>query len=801
MNISLSYNWIKEYIKTGLSAQEFAREFSLHSQTIDRVREMKPQWKKIITAKIINIEKHPNADKLRLATVDTGSQTLRVVCGALNIVAGQIVPLVLEGGEVLGHDGKLFTVKKANIRGTESNGMLCSKRELGLGDDHSGIFILPKDSKIGVTLESIFPLGDSIFDIEVTSNRPDCMSVLGISMEASAIFKKKLQFKESKPRLKIDKKLELNMKVLDKKLCFRYQAAVVSNITVEASPLWMQARLMSSGIRPINNIVDITNYVLLEYGQPLHAFDYDKLSPPHNPLLTMGGGKEGSHSIEVRKAKTGESIHALDGNTYSLIPSDLVIADSQHPIAVAGVMGGEDSSVTHSTKTIVFESAVFDPVSVRKTSRRLHLVSQSSNIFEKGVSPKGAEMALFRALELAQKHANGRTASKIFDIKAKTDKKRVIFYDTKNTKRFLGIDIGSVKVKKILQSLGCAVSGGNILKITPPWWREQDLKEERDIVEEIARIYGYHNLPSELPQGALPMRHEDKLVYWENYSKKILEAAGLNEVYTYSLVSKKIIEAIGLRSEECLKLYNPLSSDFEYLRPTLLSSILSIVSENQEKRNEIKIFEISRVYIPKPNELPEESAKLAMAFLGGRKEFFECKGIVGHIFKKSGMPEVEFKKTQDTPFWRSQTILDVYCKNEIFGKIGMVHPKIAKAFDIKKDLTLANIDFAKFAKYASNNKTFVPLPEFPAIERDLALVCGRNIAWESIEKFISHYHSLIASVEYLSTYTGQELGSNKSIALRITFQSKERTLISQEIDDVIKSLVKNLQEKFNVNLR
>ncbi len=797
MNISLSYNWIKEYIKTGLSAREFAREFSLHSQTIDRVREMKPQWKKVMTAKIANIENHPNADKLRLATVDTGSQTLQVVCGAPNIAVGQIVPLVLEGGEVLGHDGKLFIVKKANIRGIESNGMLCSKRELGLGDDHSGIFILPQDSKLGVTLESILPLGDSIFDIEVTSNRPDCMSVLGIAREAGAIFRPPHASPPheggnkggSSSLQKVRNKKELfpfKVIVKNKKLCFRYQAVVVSNIKVEASPLWMQARLMSSGIRPINNIVDITNYVLLEYGQPLHAFDYDKIK---------------NNQVIVRKAKAGESIHALDGNTYSLIPSDLVIADSQHPIAVAGVMGGEDSSVTHSTKTIVFESAVFDPVSVRKTSRRLHLVSQSSNIFEKGVSPKGAEMALFRALELAQKHANGRTASKIFDIKAKTDKKRAISYDTKNTKRFLGVDIGNAKVKKILQSLGCSVSGGNIIKITPPWWREQDLKEERDIVEEIARIYGYHNLPSELPQGVLPMRHEDKLIYWENYSKKILEAVGLNEVYTYSLVSKKMIEAMGLRAEECLKLYNPLSSDLEYLRPSLLSSILSVVSENQEKRNEIKIFEISRVYIPKPNELPEESAKLAMAFLGGSKEFFECKGIIEHIFKKSGMPEVEFKKTQDMPFWRSQTILDVYCKNEIFGKIGMIHPKIAKAFDIKKDLTLANIDFTKFAKFARHNKSFNPLPEFPAIERDLALVCARNIAWESLEKFISQHHPLIASVEYLSTYTGQELGSNKSIALRITFQSKERTLISQEIDDVIKNLVKSLQEKFNVKLR
>ncbi len=783
----------------------------MHSQTIDRVREMKPQWKKVITAKITNIEKHPNADKLRLATVDIGPQTLRVVCGAPNIAIGQIVPLVVEGGEVLGHDGKVFTVKKANIRGTESNGMLCSKRELGLGDDHLGIFILPEDSKLGVTLESILPLGDSIFDIEVTSNRPDCMSVRGIAFEASVILGTKFARKSLKPKMQVKQKFNLKISVHQKKLCPRYQAAIMTGMTIDSSPLWMQIRLMQSGIRPINCVVDITNYVMLEYGQPLHAFDYDKLLPPHaSPphhstprLMTKGegGNMGGSCIIEVRKAKTGESIHALDGNTYSLTPNDLVIANSQHPIAVAGVMGGEHSSVTHLTKTVVFESANFDPVSVRKTTRRLNLVSQSSNLFEKGISLQGTEMALFRALELAHKHANGNVASKFFDIKAKASKKRVISYDTKNTKRFLGIDIGKEESKKILQSLGCAVSGGNILKITSPWWREQDLKEERDIVEELARIYGYQNIPSELPQGELPVQREDKFIYWENYCKKILEAAGLNEVYTYSLISKKMIEAIGLRAEECLKLYNPLSSDLEYLRPTLLSSILSIVSENQQRKNELKIFEISRVYIPKSNDLPQEPAKLAMAFFGGDKEFFECKGVVEHLFKKSGMPSVQFKKAQDTPFWKSQTILDVYCKNEIFGRIGMIHAKIAKAFDIKKDLTLANIDFTKFTKFARNNKIFSPLPEFPAIERDLALVCARNITWESIEKFISHFHPLIAPVEYLSTYTGQEIGSKKSLALHMTFQSKERTLTSQEVDAVIKNLVKNLQEKFDIKLR
>src|SRR3989344_8129211 len=431
MDLKISYNWLREYLKGKITVEALARELSLKSMSVERIHEVKPIFSGVITARILEIAKHPNADKLRLPTVDTGNpstsfragEKLQIVCWAPNIEVGQIVPLAHEGA-VLGIGTENFTIKKTNLRGVDSNGMLCSPKELGLGDDYSGIMILPPETPIGKKLEEVIPLNDQVLEIEVTSNRPDAMSVLGLAGEGAAALGLKYDFKPAKPDLKAAQNMPLSVKVLEPKLCPRYQAAVLTGVKVGPSPLWLQARLLASGLRPINNLVDITNYILLEYGQPLHVFDYEKLA-----------GQE----IIVRKAKAGENIMALDGKIYDLKPENMVIADAKAPVAVAGVMGGEESAATEKTKIIVFEAANFNPVSVRKTARALNLHSDASGLYEKGLYPQNTEFALLRAIELTQELAGGKMASKIFDAGVKNDKPLKIKFDLAQVKRYLGV--------------------------------------------------------------------------------------------------------------------------------------------------------------------------------------------------------------------------------------------------------------------------------------------------------------------------------------------------------------------------
>src|SRR3989338_5576344 len=428
MDRTISYNWLKEFVPLDVSPANFAREFSLRSMTVDRVTPVKPEFTGVTTAKIIKIEKHPNADRLRLATVKTKQGTVTVVCGAPNIAVDQMVPYAGIGAKLIDtkNGGKKFTLKAAIIRDVKSEGMLCSAAELGISEDHSGILILPKETPLGKPLEEVLPLDYTLFDIEITSNRPDAMSVVGLAREAAAVFNKKLTQKLAQPKITFTSEIPLSVEVKDSPGCPRYQAVVVTGITVGPSPLWLQLRLNQAGVRPINNIVDITNYILLELGQPMHAFDYDKLQ-----------GK----TIVVRRARPGEKILALDGKIYVLESTDLVVADAKNPVAIAGVMGGEKSAVSTETKTIVFECANFDPVTVRTTSRRLSLLSESSLLFEKGLQPQNVEAALFRALELTQQLAGGSVSSPIIDVYAKAKTAATISFDPAVVQRYLGVAV------------------------------------------------------------------------------------------------------------------------------------------------------------------------------------------------------------------------------------------------------------------------------------------------------------------------------------------------------------------------
>ncbi|MFH1193580.1 MAG: phenylalanine--tRNA ligase subunit beta [bacterium] len=506
MNILVSYNWLKEYLKTGLSPEEFASRVSLSGPSVERINYQEgADLDKIVVGKILNITKHPNADKLRLVEVDLGKKKVTVVCGGSNLQGGMKVAVALSGAKVKWHgEGELVELKPTEIRGVKSEGMICAAEEIGLGeqfpkkDEKEILDLSDLGAKPGALLAEALNLKDAIFDIEVTSNRPDMMSVVGIAREAGTILKSSFTMPKIAPLKGKDNGISLKIKNDEPELCLRYQAVVIEGVKVAPSPWWLKQKLASAGTRSINNIVDITNLVLWEMGQPLHAFDYEKLA----------GGSERSRrevSIVVRRAKKGEKIKALDGVEYKLAENYLLIADGKKPVAIAGVMGGELSGVTNGTKTIVLEAASFEPVSVRRTSRALNLRSESSNLFEKGLSTEATTAALARAAELVAQLAGGKIASKIFDLRSKEYKPRTVALSAEKANKIMGVELETEEMADILSRLGFSVSvkGGEI-KAKAPYWREGDIAIEEDLIEEIARVYGYHRLPSVLPSGYPP---------------------------------------------------------------------------------------------------------------------------------------------------------------------------------------------------------------------------------------------------------------------------------------------------------
>ena len=793
MDLSISYNWLKEYLKTNRSVEEFVREFSLRSQTIDRFRPMKPGFQDIITAQILEINQHPGADRLKLVTVDNGKGKQTVVCGASNIALGQIVPLAKVGSLVIADDGQIFEIKKAKIRGVESDGMLCSPRELGLGDDHSGIMVLPPGTTSGKKLEEIFDFNDYILDIEVTSNRTDAMSVVGLARDAGAVLGDKFTVRIPEPKLLNNHKKEdlpLGVKVEESKFCPRYNAVVMTDIKVGPSPLWLQLRLIASGIRPINNLVDITNYILLEYGRPMHVFDYEKID-----------GQE----IVIRFAKKNEKILALDGEIYQLLPHHLVIADGKRPMAIAGVMGGEESAAHETTKTIIFESATFDPLLIRKTARELDLHSASSNLFEKNLHPESTFAGILRAIELTQELAGGKVVSPIVDIYSSKYKPQEIKLDLNDIKRYLGLNLKVGEVKNILIALGFEVSGTMILKVVVPWYRAYDVTASHDLIEEIARVYGYHKLPVSLPKGEIPAEAKDPIFFWEEKIKNYLSGVGFSEVYNYSMVSAKTLESMGYLTKQAIRIANPLNEDMEYMRSTLLPQILQNVSDNADNFSNQKIFELSNIYIPvKGNDLPKELLKLTLAVTGDSKNIFALvKGAAEFLLKKMGIADYEFKISDDNcPIWEKGRCLDVYIDNKFIGQFGIPSTDITDRFGVNQGVALADFNFQTMVTYAKTENIFEPIPDFPSVVRDLSVIVDKKVTWDEIKALVSNSNDLIVSVDYLNIYIDKSLGENKkSLAFRLTFRSKDRTLTSEEVDQILVKIEKKLEQNFSAQIR
>lgn len=783
MNLNISYNWLKSYVKTNLTPQEFAKKISLSGPSVDHINQVKPNFEQVVVGKILKIEQHPNADKLHVCQVDVGKKDLQIVCGASNIAEGQKVPVVLVGGKVGG-----FEIKEAKLRGVESFGMMCSQKELGIGSDHSGIFILPDYVEIGLSLEKIMPIEDAIMDIEITSNRPDAMSVIGIAREASAILSEKFLYQIPKPNLNIKNgKHCIKVNVSESKLCSRYSAIVMSDVKVESSPLWMQQRLLASGLRPINNLVDITNYILLEFGQPMHVFDYDKLK-----------GAE----INVRLAKKGEKILALDGKEYELLNNQLVIADKESPVAIAGVMGGELSATTTATKTIVFECANFDPVLVRKTSRAINLRSESSALYEKGISPENITAAILRAIELAQELAGAKIACKLIDEKSYKYKDREIILDLENVNSVLGVKIKSGEIKDNLSALGFKVistkSKKDEFKVIVPWWRMSDIEGQHDLIEEIARMHGYHNLPTKLMSGSLPKKTKSTNYVLEDKIKNILVGFGLIEVYTYSFISEKQIVDCDLNPKEHIKIANPLSIDFEYMRTSLLPGVLQIINENQGFYPSGKIFDLSKVYLPvSNNDLASEPFKLLIACYGAELEIIadEARGIFDGLAERLNIFNVSFKNIKNGA--------EIISNNKKIGEIRIIDNKTLNTFGIKRKVVIIDLDFIILAELSQAVATYYPIAKFPAIELDLSMEIDNVVTFADVANIASDTGApLVEKVEFLSVYQGEKIPEGKkALAIRIIYRNLNKTLELIEAQKIHDKIIVELKKAYNINTR
>lgn len=788
--MKISLNWLSNYIRLTHSAQEIAEGLTMGIAEVEDVVPAKNPFEGIVVGQVISIAKHPNADRLSLALVDIGEKKLKIICGASNLKAGQKVP-VATIGSVLPNG---LEIQEVEIRKVRSFGMICSEQELGLEEKSAGIMTLDSRAKIGTKFSQYQKIKeDQILEIDNKSltHRSDLFGHIGIAQELGAIFNKKVNLPIIE-KINIGKNGEsLSVKVTDKKLCRRYMAVILDKIDIKPSPRWMQQRLSACGIKPINNVVDITNYVLLEFGQPLHAFDYDKIA----------GEKK---SIIVRLARKNENIKTLDGKVRKLDKKDLVIADDKKAIALAGIMGASNSEVSKNTKKIILESANFDSYTVRKTAQRLSLRTEALTRFEKGLSPYFAEIGIKRAISLFKQYANAEIKSKIYDISAGKLKENHITLDIEKINQYLGSTITIKKVKSILTSLNFRISGTKNLKVTPPIYRN-DIKIEEDVIEEVARIYGYDNIKPQTLSVEIKPVDQEKDIYWGNIIAKYLAGAGMNEVINYSFYGNKLLEKALISSDNHLVLENPISRDLNLLRTSLLPGLFQNIENNIKQEQEIKIFEIGHVYFEEC-----ECKALAGVVIGKTDNiFYHAKGIVETLFQNLNIEfhSLSLEKDQDCEYfnmYRDGTCLKYLSGNKMLGTISLADPRIIDNFDLgNKKLAFFNLSLDTISELANSDYQYKPLPKYPAVTMDLAIEIDQKVKAKKIKNLILKTGKpLLDSVELFDVYAGNKLGSNKkSLAYHLKFRSDKKTLNDEEVEQISKKIIKTLADKLGAKLR
>lgn len=804
----LSLSWLKDFVKipNSFSPEEVGQKLTLHTVEVEGIIDEAEKYKKVVVGKILEVKKHPNADRLNLAKVDVGNKKLDIVCGAPNIKEGQLVPVALVGA-ILPNG---IEIKEAEVRGEKSQGMLCAQDELGLSDDHEGILILNKKAKVGELFAKYLGVDDIVLEVDnkSLSNRPDLWSHYGMARELSVLLESKfLPFKkvDLEKSLKVKgKERDLKIEVKDDKLCPRYMAITISGIEIKDSPKWLQDRLIAVGSRPVNNIVDITNYVMLELGQPLHAFDSSLVD-----------------EIIVRRAKKEEKLKTLDGEERKLDDSMLVIADSKKPIAVAGVMGGKNSEVSDNTSAIVLESANFDPVSVRKTANKLSLRTEASTRFEKSLDPNLAEMALVRALELIQKVCpKSKVASELSDVKNFSLDQGPILLNLDWLNNKIGEKIEEKRVVEILDKLGfeIEVKKGKedvsfIVKV-PTWRATKDVSTPEDLAEEIARVYGYNKIKSSLPEIKMEFPRFNEERKFEREIKNILSrGAKLSEVYNYSFVGEDQLTKIDIKFDSHVRLANPMTNNHALLRQSLVPNLLENVKLNQAKYDDIKIFEIGSVYFSfagelrkdtsSENRLPHQEKRLSILLSKNKSDniFAEIKGVVEYLFNYFGF-ECVFETAEELLPWAYRGA-SIKINDKIFGTVSLFNPKLVSKIGVKKSVAIAEINFNDFYSLfsTSGDKKYEESAKFPPVVRDLAFVVNKKVLYNNVKQEIENFDDLVYSAELFDVYEGEKLGRNKrNLAFHINYQA-DRTLTGEEIDQLQKKLSKHLEKKLGAQIR
>ncbi|MBM4463304.1 MAG: phenylalanine--tRNA ligase subunit beta [Chloroflexi bacterium] len=795
--MKVSLNWLREYVDIAVPVKELAGRLTMSGSEVRSAQTIGRAWDNIVVGKVAAVKPHPNADRLKLVTVDLGLERCTVICGAPNVRMGDKVPLARVGAQLIdSHSGEAVRLKREKIRGVISEGMACSEKELGISDSHEGLMVLPPEAPIGVPLADY--LGDAILDIEVTPNRPDCLSVIGIAREVAALTRQGIRlspslYAEEGPA--IEQKVTVSISDVD--LCSRYCASLVEGVKVAPSPSWMQQRLLACSMRPINNIVDVTNYVMLEYGQPLHAFDFRQI----------GGGE-----IIVRRASSEERITSLDGVERILSPEMLVIADNEIPIAIAGVMGGADSEVIDITTSVLLESANFNPVSIRRTSRNLKLRSEASLRFERGISPELTMPALKRATQLILQLAGGKAARGIVDVYPGRKDARQIQLSAVQVKRLLGVEMKREQIIEILTSLGfeCQPSNSLEVNVTVPYWR-MDIMGTADLVEELARIVGYDRIPATMLTGQLPGQHVDPVVTLREKLRDLMVGCGFQEVISYSLVSQQRL-GTAIPMERTLRVANPLSVEQEYLRTSLRPSLLTLLRSNQRyEEGGIKLFEIGKVYLPRQRDLPEERETLAgvisgtrggLSWLGekGWLDFFDAKGALDALLGALGI-EADFRAVSREGLHPGRAA-EIVVGDEVVGVIGEVHPGVAESLELlSQPVALFEFDIEKLVPRMTSGAKYRPLSRFPESVRDIALVLDMGIPAKRVKDIISSY-PLVVRVALFDVYVGEQIPrGKKSLAFRVAYQSPAHTLSDEKVEAVEKEILAKLSQELGASLR
>ena len=796
MNTSLS--WIKAYVPgLDVTAQEYTDAMTLTGTKVETFEKLDADLDKIVIGQILSIERHPDADKLIICQVNIGEKTIQIVTGAPNVHVGDKVPVVLDGGRVAGgHDGKKtpggIPIKKGKLRGIESDGMMCSIEELGSSRDmypeapEYGIYIFPEYAVVGESAVKALGLDDVVFEYEITSNRVDCYSVIGIAREAAATF-----HKEFKPPVVTaagnseDVHDYVKVTVKDTDLCPRYCARVVKNIKIAPSPVWMQRRLASNGIRPINNIVDITNYVMEEYGQPMHAYDYDTLA---------------SHEIVVRRAGAGEKFVTLDGQERTMDENVLMICDGEKAVGIAGIMGGENSMITDDVKTMMFEAACFDGTNIRLSAKRIGLRTDASGKFEKGLDPNNAEDAINRACQLIEELGAGEVVGGIVDVYTKKKEPVRIPFQPERINALLGTDVSEEDMLSYFKKIDLGYDAEKREVIAPTF--RHDLFRMADLAEEVARFYGYDNIPTTLPKGESTLGKLPFEVRIEGIARDVAEFSGFSESMNYSFESPKVFDKLLIPKDNELRkpivISNPLGEDFSVMRTLPLNGMLSSLAFNYNHRNKnVRLYELAKVYLPKTlplTELPDERVQFTLGMYG-EGDFYVMKGVVEEFFSKAGIHgKISYDPKAGKTFLHPGRQANIIYNGEVMGYLGEIHPQVADNYGIGDKTYVAVLDMPVVVKYADFDRKFTGIARFPAVTRDLSMVVPHEILAGDIEDMIvQRGGKILESYQLFDVYEGSQIKAGyKSMAYSVVFRAKDKTLEESEINTAMKKILNGL---------